>query len=498
MDQPYSRMGDMLLDTQYYNINDPRPYDDTGWTLGPLHNVKTVRVKDLAILDAPMTLTQGKIKVQGKADGGGKAAIVINHTGESAVAQLRFRLPDIKFSVAEAPFKVGDREFNAGSYIVTPDGNPADVAERLKPVVLDLGLSGTAVDKMPDVAKHAVSVPRIAIVHTWLNTQDEGWFRIEFDRLGIPYTYISDQNLGKLANLRDKFDVIVFGPVRTSAQNIVRGNASFSEKEGAIPWKQSAVTPNMGKSPDQTDDIRGGLSIAGVARVDEFVKQGGLFVTVADNASLPIDYGITTGVSVDPAKQLQARGSVLNAIFSDRRSPIAYGYNERLAVYFNQSPILNVGGAGGGFGGGGGGEGAATGANRPSGRGTVDDPDIVQGRPLPDPNAPVEAPNPANIPPAETRARVILRFAPEKELLVSGMLAGGSELAGKPAIVDVPVGRGHVVMFANNPMWRHETHGSFTLLFNAILNYDYLGVGRPPARGNRPDTGEELYEEMNH
>jgi len=29
MDQPYSRMADMLLDTQYYNVNDPRPYDDT-------------------------------------------------------------------------------------------------------------------------------------------------------------------------------------------------------------------------------------------------------------------------------------------------------------------------------------------------------------------------------------------------------------------------------------------------------------------------------------
>src|SRR5258706_6943357 len=33
MDQPYSRMADMLLDTQYYNVNDQRPYDHTGWTL---------------------------------------------------------------------------------------------------------------------------------------------------------------------------------------------------------------------------------------------------------------------------------------------------------------------------------------------------------------------------------------------------------------------------------------------------------------------------------
>ncbi len=36
MDQPYSRQADMLLDTQYYSTRDPRPYDDTGWTLGPL------------------------------------------------------------------------------------------------------------------------------------------------------------------------------------------------------------------------------------------------------------------------------------------------------------------------------------------------------------------------------------------------------------------------------------------------------------------------------
>ncbi|MEO8650593.1 MAG: M14 family zinc carboxypeptidase, partial [Acidobacteriota bacterium] len=111
MDQPYSRMADMLLDTQYYNVNDPRPYDDTGWTLGPLRNVKTVRVKDEKILDAPMTLTAGMIKVVGKADGGGNAAIIVNHSGESAFAQLRFRLKDIKFAAAEAPFKVGEKKF---------------------------------------------------------------------------------------------------------------------------------------------------------------------------------------------------------------------------------------------------------------------------------------------------------------------------------------------------------------------------------------------------
>src|SRR5262245_62780362 len=114
MDQPYSRMADMLLDTQYYNVNDPRPYDDTGWTLGALRNVKTVRVKDEKILDAPMTLTSGPVKVAGKVAGAGKAGYVINHNAESALAQLRFRLKDVSVSAAEDAFKIGERSFNAG------------------------------------------------------------------------------------------------------------------------------------------------------------------------------------------------------------------------------------------------------------------------------------------------------------------------------------------------------------------------------------------------
>src|SRR5438093_6150250 len=111
-------MADMLLATQYYNVSAPRPYDDTGWTLGPLHNVKTVRVKDAAILDAAMSLTNGPIKPQGKAEGSGMAGIVVNHTGESAIAQLRYRLKDVKFSSAEASFKIGEKNYNDGSYII--------------------------------------------------------------------------------------------------------------------------------------------------------------------------------------------------------------------------------------------------------------------------------------------------------------------------------------------------------------------------------------------
>jgi len=92
-------------------------------------------------------------------------------------------------------------------------------------------------------------------------------------------------------------------------------------------------------------------------------------------------------------------------------------------------------------------------------------------------------------PPAQ-RPRVVLRFASdERNLLVSGMLAGGSELANAPAVIDVPVGDGHVVMFANNPMWRHQTQGSFFLIFNAVLNFNSLNTERAVQEAPRPGPG---------
>jgi hypothetical protein len=83
--------------------------------------------------------------------------------------------------------------------------------------------------------------------------------------------------------------------------------------------------------------------------------------------------------------------------------------------------------------------------------------------------------------PEAMRPRVVLKFGEEKDLLVSGMLAGGKELAGKPAVIDVPQGKGHYLLFANNPMWRHGTQGSFFLLYNAFLNAGHLHVGKAPA-----------------
>ena len=83
------------------------------------------------------------------------------------------------------------------------------------------------------------------------------------------------------------------------------------------------------------------------------------------------------------------------------------------------------------------------------------------------------------MPPDLNTIRVVMRFDRKDKLLISGMLGGAEELENRPAVIDVPVGKGHIVFFAINPMWRFETHGTFFLLFNAALNYQHLDAGRP-------------------
>jgi hypothetical protein len=81
------------------------------------------------------------------------------------------------------------------------------------------------------------------------------------------------------------------------------------------------------------------------------------------------------------------------------------------------------------------------------------------------------------IPPAQ-RSRVILRWGDARELLISGLLDGGDEIAQHAAVIDSPLENGHVLLFSNNPMWRGQTLGSYSLVFNVILNFDNLNAGR--------------------
>ena len=186
-----------------------------------------------------------------------------------------------------------------------------------------------------------------------------------------------------------------------------------------------------------------------------------------------------------------------------------YGYDD-LGVAFNTGPVFRVGGGRGGFGaffggGGGGGNqnrGPGDTTARRTGRGGADEQDVVQGRARDLGAAGVEAFRAAQEEDDETpgsgfsfgpptdHIRVVMRFAADADdLLTSGGLRNGRLMADAPAVVDVPLGDGHMVMFAFNPFWRSHTHGSYALLFNTLMHHDALSAA--PAEVVAEDDPDE-------
>jgi hypothetical protein len=426
LDQPYSATVRTLLAIQKYKVEDPPPYDDTGWTLDMLRHVETIKVADSSVLTRPMQLLAADASVKGTAAAG--TTLLVKHLGDWRSAVLPWKAKGAKVSVAEKAFKADGADYPAGTYVIENAGAAA------RDAIVELGLTGTSTGSPITVAKHAVSLPRIALMHSWLETQNEGWIRFAFDQMGIPFTYISDQQLRRPAAL-DRFDVVVFPHVSGSVASLINGRPMVGP---AIPWKKTAAYPNLGKW-DETDDIRVAMGFEGLATLKKFVDRGGLLITTGNSTQLPIAMGFNPTVTVNTTAQLNARGGIYRAQPVATSSPILYGYQgASFPIYFNQAPVMSV-----------------------TPRDTTAETSGIDSTIL----AAREA----------QRAKVILRYHQTADsLLVSGLLAGGTELAGRAAVVDAPVGKGHVVLFGIRPLWRWQSQGSFALAINAIANWNHL------------------------
>ena len=483
MDQPYARVADALLDHQYWSPDDPQktPYDDTGWTFGELFGVAVTRVTDLKVLDVAMERVTD-VHAPGGVKGDG-AIFAMNNAAEPALATLRYKLKGANVDAAEEPFESGGKKFNRGSFVIR--GVSRGDLDR---AASEVGLEAVALAAAPSVKSHPVRAARVAFVHTWLSTQTEGWWRLALDDLKIPYDYISTQKIAKIDDLNAKYDVILFPPVGYFPGPTTIINGLPTAWGNPLPWKSTPETPNLVGKNDSTDDMRPGLGWDGLAKLQAFVEKGGVLLTATDTSRFATEIGLVTGVSAHASERMKIVGSVVGTRLVDGGSPIAYGYDEKVPAYCDNGPIFSLSSIAG-----------ARGRrrlgneshSRPTGRGTADDPDFTVGRPG------VEAPEELTseiweappvteeqrrngfrvIPPAD-RARVIFRYADQKDLLISGLVEGGNEIAQHPAVVDVPSGSGHVVLFSINPVYRGETRGTYSMVLNTILNFDSLDAGR--------------------
>lgn len=478
MDQPYSRVADALLDKQFWAPDDPQkhPYDDTGWSFPALFNVHATRVTDTSLLKAPMSPVHDLAETTAKMNGSGSTFVVTN-TGQTTLLALVYRLGASHVAVTEKPFDAEGQHLPAGSLLLSGVSDAT-----LGPALKATSLNAVRLGAAPSVPTHAAAAPRIAFMHTWLATQTEGWWRYAFDQAGVPYDYINTQTVAGEANLRSKYDVIVFAPVaHVSTEQILQGTPMFGN---AMPWQKTDLTPNIGKL-DGTADIRPGLGYTGLAHLEDFVRQGGLLITCEDTAQFAIETGLAPGVSLAPHGDARVVGSVLKTAIVTPESPVVWGLDAGLPVISADGMAFNISQTVG-----------RSGGRvlmdpyqaRPTGRGLVGDEDVPSGRaiseppPLPNPKPWEARPlneeqmrNNPNVIPAPLRPEVVLRFSEAKDLLLSGLLDKPGSIAEHAIVVDAHLGEGNVLLFANNPVYRGETIGDYPLVFNAIMNFSHLG-----------------------
>ncbi|HEY3176945.1 MAG TPA: M14 family zinc carboxypeptidase [Candidatus Polarisedimenticolia bacterium] len=432
MDQPYRNDAFNLLKTQQFPKEEVNtPYDDVAWTLPLLYGVEGDKIDERSILEVAMTPVAGKVSYPGKVEGDGPV-FLLKDTGQEALLAARVRFKDAKVEAAEKPFKVGETEYPAGSWIIAAG---AGTREKLTGIAAELGLDFVGAASRPDVPRHEIDLPRLAVYHNWLATQDSGWVRYTLDQAGIPYTYISDDDV-KRGGLRQRFEVILMPDSLSSIRALIHG---IDPKHGPLAYTKTDRFPSHGV-PDSSPDITGGIGFSGMANLQRFLAEGGLFVTLADAGVLPVEGGLLRDVSRFRGTALFTPGSEVRAKFRRLDHPIAYGYAEKTSIFRGNGALFEVQ--------------------------DKDDALVVM-------QFGVKVPLPYGEEEKKEEGGGKEGEKPEP-ICLSGLVKGEEELSGKPAILDVPVGAGRVVLFAFNPLHRFLNHSDFRLVYNVILNYNDL------------------------
>lgn len=463
MDQPYRNAAINLLEEQKFPADEPNPpYDDVAWTWPLLYGVAGDKVDDRKVLDAldgiaePVTAAA---PVAGRVEGTGEV-FLLRDTGQNGLLQARLLLGSHQVDAAETAFQAGGVSYPAGSWIVqAPREAVEEAASRL-------GLSFRATAVLPDVRRHVVDLPRVALLHTWTSTQDAGWARYTLDQQELDYTLISDDDLER-GGLEERFDVILFPSSGGSFARMVHG---LDPKWGPLAYTKTPEFPSHG-IPDASEDITGGMGFQGLMSLQRFVERGGVLVALANAGVLPVEGGIVRDVDRVAPGGFNTPGSELRAKVLRPEHPIAYGYEERTSVFRGNGPLWDV-------------------DRRHRGRVVVqfgtrkveaDEEETAEtaGRQGTDiEQEDIDDASGGSQGRAKTPAAAKREAKEEEEedrrLVLSGFVRGEDTVDGKPAILDVPVGQGRVVLFAFNPLHRHLNHSDFRFVYNVLLHWNDL------------------------
>ena len=458
LDQPYGNHARDLLEAQKFPEDaEHRPYDDVSWTFGYFYRTGTKPIADKAIFDV-QGLERAAFPVALPGTFGtndGVAAFAIKHEGGSAMITARYRLKKFAVHAANAAFEANGESYPAGSWIIP---NRDGVARALESVAKDCMLDVRSLAAMPDVAKHALDLPRIALYHNWVSTQNDGWVRYTLEQFEVPYDYINDDDL-KDGGLRGKYDVILMAHQgQLEAKTMIHGRDT---KFGPMAYQKTKETPSHGEI-DSSRDITGGMGFRGLANIEDFLDGGGTLLLMGSAGVLATDTGLLRNVSSVRGSDIDTPGSTLQAQVVRRDHPIAYGYEDENYLFRVNGPTYSV----------------------PE---EFDHWIVVKYGTKPlrekkktDAEDGGKDENPAEAT-ADTEKKVDAKEETKKDekqkdeakFLLSGFVKGKDVLEKCGAVIDVPrTNGGRVILYSFNPMHRHLNLGDNNYVFNSLLNWN--------------------------
>ncbi len=429
MDQPYRNFILTLMDVQRFPSDAPRPYDDVAWTFPLMFDVVTEPVDDSAIQAMPMEAA-AELTAPGSVVGEGPDWWLVKPTLSAYSLPARLWLGRTSVEAIEKPMTLDGDEVPSGAWLVR--GRDADRA-RMVALAERFGAEvvGVADTLVAGTPRHALDLPRIMLLHSWRSTQQEGWIRYAFDTFGIPYDYVGVDRLSALKDLKKRYDVVVFPDQGGDARSIFQG---IDPEDGPLPYQRSREYPSLGY-PDATDDMTGGIGYEGLIAIRDFVEDGGAFVGLRSAATLPVDMGLVRGVSTTQPRGLFVPGSLVKGEVKQGANPLGYGYGKGVTLHHRFGPYFSV-----------------------------DD---------------------------DHEKNVVVSYAPTRDLFLSGLVQNPGELAEQPALITLPAGKGYYVLFGFNPIQRFQNFVDFGFLWNAILNWNDLGLGlEPRSKGAAPVAAE--------
>jgi len=296
-------------------------------------------------------------------------------------------------------------DLRPGDFVVAA-GSEAVLAEVAKQTGVDFAPLRSEV-KQP---AHEMKRLRIAMYQRYGGgNMDEGWTRLLLEQFSFPYTSIKDAEI-KAGSLNGKYDVVIFPEDSTAT---ITGDRTAAPAGG-----RGGGGGGGGRGESAPPEYRTGIGNEGVTALRDFVQKGGTIVALGGASNFAMDrLGVAARNALAglPPKEFFCPGSTLKTSF-DASQPLAYGMpGEGLVTFLGSGLAFDL--------------------------------------------------TPTN---HNEEYSVIARYA-DRDILYSGWLVGEQNLAKHAAMVAAQIGQGQVVMYGFRVQHRAQTHGTYKLLFNALV-----------------------------